>query len=438
MKRIAALIPAALCAAVLFAQAPATRLDITSQPAGATVSVDGRVRGVTPVSLFDLRPGRVRVSFRMNGYGPCDIFANVEEGRPQLVHTQLEAEKGILLVKSDPPECEISVDGVAIGMTPRLVTALDAKDVHRMTLRKPGYREATFEVKFNGRVPLVREEKLILDSGILEIATVPPGAEVMVNGVARGRSPVTVSDVPKGRATVRLAMPGFAEETISDIRILPGDRQVITRDLKGLPGTLSLVSVPDGARFYVNDEFRGKSPVIIANLAPGDYAVRAELEGYGTEVRTVSVANGATPREEFRLSNKMGRVEVRTAPPGAQVVFDGRVMGVTVSSDPSAEFSDVLPIENVLEGEHVLVLRKDGYAEQVRHPAVESSSTHKASVRLRRVFKPDVQIVTGNGTYEGILISNSPDFVTVEVRLGIQRSFPRAEIRKINFLGQKK
>ena len=35
--------------------------------------------------------------------------------------------------------------------------------------------------------------------------------------------------------------------------------------------------------------------------------------------------NGAAPREEFRLSNKMGRVEVRTSPVGAQVVFDGHV-----------------------------------------------------------------------------------------------------------------
>lgn len=420
------------------AQAPATRLDITSQPAGATVSVDGRVRGATPVSLFDLLPGRHRVSFRLAGYGDHDAFVTVEEGQPHLVHTPLEPEKGILLVKSTPPGCEISIDGVAVGLTPRLVTTLNVKDVYRMTLRKPGYRDATFEVKFNGRVPLVRNETLILDSGILEIVTTPPGAEVTVNGVVRGRSPVTVTDIPKGRATVKLTMPGFEDEEISDIRILAGDRQVISRGMKGLPGTLSLVSVPEGARFYVNDEFRGKSPVVIPNLKPGDYSVRAELEGYGTETRTVSVANGSTPREEFRLSNKMGRLEVRSIPPGAQIVFDGRIVGTTKASDPDAECSDVFPIEDILEGEHVLVVRKDGYAEQTRHPKIESSRTSKTNVRLRRVFKPDVRIVTSNGSYDGILIKNSPDYVTVEVRLGIQRSFSRADIRKIEFLTPRK
>jgi hypothetical protein len=437
MKAAWAFLVMCVCAGAVRAQAPATRLDATSQPAGASVVIDGRERGATPVSLFDLRPGRYHVKFRLPGYEDHDTFVAVEEGRPQLAHATLEPEKGLLLVKSEPEGCEISIDGVAVGMTPRLITTLDAKETYRMTLRKAGYREATFEVKFNGRTPLVRHERLILDSGILKIVSTPPGAEVTVNGVRRGPTPVTVTDVPKGRATVSFSLPGYAEETISDIRVLAGDEQVISRVLKGLPGTLSLVSVPEGARLYVNNEFRGKSPLELTGLTPGNYAVRAELEGYGTETRTVTLANGAAAREEFRLSNRMGRLEVRTAPPGVQVFFNGRLAGTTAAAARDAEVSDVLPIENILEGEQVLVLKKDGYAEQTRHPKIESSKTQKMTVRLKRVFIPNVQIVTNNGTYDGVLVDHSPESVTVEVRLGIQRSFSRTEIRKITFLGQK-
>jgi hypothetical protein len=50
------------------------------------------------------------------------------------------------------------------------------------------------------------------------------------------------------------------------------------------------------------------------------------------------------------------------------------------------------------------------------------------------VFKPDVRVVTENGVYDGVLVGNSADHVTVEVRLGIQRSFRRAEIRRLVFL----
>lgn len=434
MKQALVMLTMAVGAWTAAAQGPATRLDLTSQPSQAAIFIDGRARGVTPASFFDVRPGRRHIKFRLAGHGDHDAFVTVEEGRPQKAHAVLEAEKGILLVKSDPPACEISIDGVAVGTTPRLVTTLDAKNTYRMTLRKAGYREATFEIKFNGRVPLVRTERLIRDSGVLKIVSTPPGAAVTVNGVARGCTPVTVSDVPKGRATVKLTLDGFSDETISDIRVSAGDQQTISREMKALPGTLSLTSVPEGARFYVNGEFRGKDPLVLANLRPGTYSVRAEREGYGTATRAITVANGASAREEFRLSNKMGRLEVRTNPPGAQILFDGRVIGTTAASDPDAAVSDILAVDNVLEGEHVLVVRRDGYAEQTRRPRIQSAQTTKADVRLRRVFKPDVRVVTENGVYDGVLVGNSADHVTVEVRLGIQRSFRRAEIRRLVFL----
>ena len=434
MKRFAAFVFAALAAAAATADAPSTRVDFTSQPERATVVVDGQDRGVTPVTLFGLAPGRHHVKLRMPGYVERDRYITVDEGRPAQHSSVLEPEKAILLVKSEPSGCEISIDGVSFGMTPRLVTTLNSKDTYTMTLRKPGYRTAKFDLKFSGRTPLVRSETLIRDSGVVMVLSDPAGAEVTVNGIVRGKTPVTVHDVPKGRAAVKLTMPGFKDEVIPDLMIAAGDHQTVSRILRGLPGTLSLVSLPEGARFYINDEFRGKSPVVVAGLAPGGYVVRAELEGYGTETRRIDVGNGSTPREEFRLSNKMGRLEVRTSPVGAQVVFDGHVVGTTSSPDRDAEFSDVLAVENVMEGEHTLVVRKDGYSEVVKHPRVKSSSTVQTSVRMRRIFVPDVEIVTDVGTYRGILVNNSPDYVTVEVTLGIQRSFPRADIRKINFL----
>ena len=176
---------------------------------------------------------------------------------------------------------------------------------------------------------------------------------------------------------------------------------------------------------------------MISGLKPGEYEVRAERDGFGTETRKVMVSNGSTPRVEFRMSNVMGRLEVKTSPAGAQILFDGRPAGTTTTNDPDAEFSDVLAIENVLEGEHTLVVRKSGYAETTRHPKIQSNRTSKANIRLKRIFKPDVEIVTDTGTYQGILVSNTPDYILVEVKLGIQRSFPRADIRKVRFLGGK-
>ena len=130
----------------------------------------------------------------------------------------------------------------------------------------------------------------------------------------------------------------------------------------------------------------------------------------------------------------MGRIEVRTIPAGAQVLLDGSVVGTTKSKDSDAEASDVFAIENVREGEHTILVRCDGYADVTKHPIVENQKTQSLNIRLKRVFTPDVEIVTDSGTYRGVLISKTPTGVEVEVSLGINRTFQHSEIRKLNFL----
>ena len=433
MKTIAAIFALLACAAFGDPETPVTRVDFASQPEGATVLIDGQSRGVTPLTLFDVRPGRHFLRLRLAGYCDHSAYFTVEDGIPLQQSATLAPEKGLLLIRSEPSECEISLEGVTLGTTPKLITTLNSKDVHRITLRKAGYRSSSFDVRFQGRTPLVREETLILNSAIVDVTSEPSGAEVTVNGIVRGTTPCTVTDVPNGRATVRLRLDGFSEE-VRELSVNAGDRQTLSLVLKGLPGTLGLVSLPEGARFYVNDEFRGKSPLTIPNLAPGDYTVRAELAGYGTETRTVTLANGATAREEFRLSNTMGRLEIRSAPVGAQVLLDGKVVGTTRSKDPGAEQSDPLMVPDVLEGEHTVVLKLDGYADAVRHPQVKSEETLQLGVRLKRIFTPDVEVVTDTGTHRGVLVSNTPEAIVIEVKMGINRTFPREGVRKLTFL----
>jgi len=370
---------------------------------------------------------------RLRGFRFAALFAALALGGLAWAEP---VECGLLLVKSDPSGSDIEIDGVSVGTTPRLITTLDTSVPHRVTLRKTGYAPHVFSVSFNGRVPILRNEKLLLDSGVLHVQTDPAGAEVSVNGIMRGRSPIRIDGVPKGHTTVRLHLDGYADE-VRELKISSGDEQTLSLALVGNPGTINLSSVPKGARIYVNGQFIGNSPQYLSKQPPGTYVIRAELEGYGTVERTVTLHNGESMSEELRLSNAMGRLEVRSSPAGAQVVLDGRIVGTTVGPRDE-EFSDVLSIDNVSEGEHALLVRMDGYAESIRHPKIQVGKTSKWNVRLRRVLKPDVEVVTDSGTYTGKLISNNPDYVTVEVKLGVERSFRHGEIRKLNFIGDTK
>ena len=409
------------------------RSDFTSQPEGASVLIDDTMRGVTPLTLYDLAPGKHHVRFEMTNYEGVDDFLFLREGGYFQKNAVLNPVKGLLLLTSEPEGCDISLDGLSLGKTPRLIASLDAKGVYRLLLQKPGYQSRNVEIKFNGRTPLVRNESLIIDSGVIEVTSEPSGAEVTVNGQPRGQTPLTVREVPKGRATVTLKRQGFDDAT-RELSVVAGESQTLFIKLNGLPGTMSLSSVPDGARFYVNDQPQGKGPISLSNLNPGQYTIRVEKDGFATASKTVSLENGGSIVEEFRLENVMGRIEVRTIPAGAQVLLDGNNLGATKSKGDATEPSEVFSIDNVREGEHTLVLKHEGYADVTKHPVVENQKTQTVNVRLKRIFTPDVEILTDSGTYRGVLISNTPAGVEVEVSLGIARTFQHSEIRKLNFL----
>ena len=225
VRMFACLIAAVMLAASSFAaDTVQTRVNITSQPSGATVIIDGMDRGTTPVTLFDLAPGRHHLKYRLAGYVERDRFFNTQDAQgPYLEKNEvLEEEKGILLLKTEPEGCDIQIDGVSVGRTPRLITHLPVKGTYSVRLRKAGYLDQTISVKFEGRKPLVREEKLVLASGTIEIMSEPSGAEVTVNGIVKGVTPLRVTEVPRGRATVKFRLDGFAEE-VRELAINAGD-----------------------------------------------------------------------------------------------------------------------------------------------------------------------------------------------------------------------
>ena len=407
----------ALAAFAAFAEeSKAIRCDFTSQPEGATVVVDGMVRGVTPLTLYDLAPGPRHVRFELANYEGVDEFMFLREGGSVSKNAVLSPVKGILLLVTEPAGCDISLDGVSYGKTPRLITSLDAKDAYRLLVQKPGYQPRTVEVKFNGRTPLVKNESLVIDSGIIEVTSEPAGAEVTVNGQPRGLTPTKVEGVPKGRATVGIKKKGFEDES-RELSIVAGESQTLFVKLNGLPGTMSL-----------------KGPISLTGLKPGSYTIRVEKEGFATSTKTVSLENGGAIVEEFRLDNVMGRIEVRTIPSGVDILLDGSRVGMTKSNGDDGAASEVFTIENVREGEHTLVLRCEGYADVTRHPVVENLKTQTVNARLKRVFTPNVEITTDSGVHRGVLISNTANGVEVEVSLGINRTFPHSEVRKLEFI----
>lgn len=425
-----------LAAMSVFAQERVqTRVGITSQPERATVYIDGRVRGQTPLMLFDLEDGIHHLKYHLSGYEDVDDYIDISEGPIVNRSAVLTEEKGLLLIKTDPVGCQIKIDGATIGESPRFIGNLSVKDVHTVKLSKTGYRDQTLTIRFKGREPIVREEKLILDSGVVNIITEPADAEVTVNGIVKGRSPILVSDLPKGTAIVRLKLDGYKEET-RELRLNAGDRQTLSVPMVALPGTLHIITTPAHASVYLNDEIRGTSPLSIPRLDPGEYSVRCEAEGYAPEFKTITIDNGKSVREEFRLENIMGRIELKTTPVGANILLDGRKVGETeAQAGIYADASDTFSISDVPEGEHTVIIRKDGYHDIAKTIRVKAKSTVRIPhVYLKKAFVPDVEITTTDGTFRGVYKGDTSSTIILETSPGVEYPIPRNFIRKVEYL----
>ncbi len=133
---------------------------LTTDPAGAAVSVNGEYRGLTPLRLR-LAPARQHdLTLTKPGYDSIRRELSVVADSSSTLTLSMTARMGIVAVRSDPPDAEIWVDGEQQGVTPNELT-LSALS-HQIEVRLSGFavqaREVTPRPGFPQILDLTLEE----------------------------------------------------------------------------------------------------------------------------------------------------------------------------------------------------------------------------------------------------------------------------------------
>ena len=98
------------------ALAPAdAQLRVESEPAGASVAVNGRYAGITPTTLA-LSPGREhRITFSKQGYGTASRSVRLERAEERAITVTLSSEVGHVTLEVEPRDAVLSIEGRTIG-----------------------------------------------------------------------------------------------------------------------------------------------------------------------------------------------------------------------------------------------------------------------------------------------------------------------------------
>jgi predicted Ser/Thr protein kinase len=144
---------------------------------------------------------------------------------------------------------------------------------------------------------LLRGPRSHAPSVALSVASVPPGAEVLLDGQATGVVTDGRIEIPADRRTVALAFrkPGFRTETRTvALPLPPGDGVSATLMAQG--GEVALVTEPPGARVSLDGAFLdGLTPLKLVLDPAADHRIAVTKEGHTDQ--EIRVPKGSAPAE---------------------------------------------------------------------------------------------------------------------------------------------
>ncbi|MEO6950694.1 MAG: TIGR02266 family protein [Polyangia bacterium] len=121
-------------------------VEVTSEPAGATILLDGTAQpGVTPTKLTGLDDKKTYdVTLSLKGYR--DWKGKLSPEKDVKLETTLTANEKVVEVTSTPSGADVMLDGKKVGRTPFTIHKLDVAAPHKLALHHAGFAPAEVTV----------------------------------------------------------------------------------------------------------------------------------------------------------------------------------------------------------------------------------------------------------------------------------------------------
>jgi serine/threonine protein kinase len=196
-------------------------------------------------------------------------------------------------------------------------------------------------------------------STTLTITSTPTGAEVFLDGVAIGTTPVMNRIIKPGTYAVKVALAGY-EEYGTSLELKEGEARSVTGRLvktavAPTTGILTVTSTPAGAQVFLDGTDIGTTPVASKAVALGAHTLRVTLSGYNDY--STSIALGATETRtvaatltKTSVAPSSAALVITSSPSGARIYLAGKDTGKVTPGTFA-----------VTPGTHTVKLTKDGY-----------------------------------------------------------------------------
>jgi hypothetical protein len=301
---------------------------VTSSPSGAVAYLDGTKTSVTPCTFSNIPAGSHTIEIYLSGYQDFSTSVNVQKGVTATVSATLSpvVSSGSLSISTTPSGATVYLDQIYRGVTKVTVGNL-AAGTHTLNLVKAGYKDVTETVNVVAGTTTYFSTTLESDAApqyaTVSISSNPPGASVYGDGVyvgtTRSGGPLDFTQVKPGTHTLLLTKSGYQDYSTTST-VVAGKNYDLEITLNSVPqpttGSISVNSAPTGAQVYINNLFRGYSPVTVDGLTPGMYTVALKLNGYQDWQSSATVTAGQTAQLSATLIPTATPTPTPTPTPG--------------------------------------------------------------------------------------------------------------------------
>ena len=296
-------------------------IDVTTDPQGANILIDGVEVGVTPKTIPNLETGSHNLILNYPGYERLQKRIMVEDGKTIQISEYLVPKTGSLSILSDPIGATVYLDNFVKGQTPLDIPELPVKDyMIRLELKDYQMLERRVTVQYAENTT----QKYSLDPlpGKLNVFTSPARATIIIGGerYTSSSSGIATIELPVGQYRIEISKDGYGplEKQVS---IKPNDFGTLDINLKKIPAGVS--SNPDMGFLTVNTtdgrvrlKIQGikevqRMPLEYFELIYGTYNLKAFGIGLETEKRKVEIERQKTTTIEMNLKKKQRAKAVR-------------------------------------------------------------------------------------------------------------------------------
>jgi hypothetical protein len=210
-------------------------LRVVSSTPGATVFVDGESKGPVNQEIPNLHPGQHIIEVRAQGYASQVVEQTIAPGEQRIAKIDLVqgAAQGVgrLRIVTPVPEAEVFIDGSSAGKAPIERGDLSAGK-HYVVVRARGYAEWRREVNIEaGGVANLTAE--LSASGVLKVLSNVAGADVLIDGEIKGKTPLTLEAMPAGDHLAEVRARGYASAR-QPFHLDGGEQKILSADLAAL------------------------------------------------------------------------------------------------------------------------------------------------------------------------------------------------------------